>query len=123
MRLVHQHPHLPQPRLHPPARRHPALQSPLVDHPTPVDRRTALRGQDAAQSGDAEPVELGRPVGAGNAAFGNTCVNQGGARADGSTVAGSGAASGNVAGLPLSLPRNNCGNSGIVCTALFRGNP
>lgn len=59
-------------------------------------------------------------VGVGNAAFGNTCVKQGGTAAAGSTVAGSGAASGNQASLPLSLPRNHCGNSGIICTALFR---
>ncbi|MFJ4686890.1 chaplin family protein [Streptomyces sp. NPDC088789] len=58
-------------------------------------------------------------IGIGNATFGNTCVNQGGARADGATVAGSGVASGNRAGLPLDLPRNHCGNSGIVCTAVF----
>ncbi|MFD8110212.1 chaplin family protein [Streptomyces microflavus] len=58
-------------------------------------------------------------IGIGNAAFGNTCVSHGGARAVGTTVAGSGVASGNQAGLPLDLPRNHCGNSGIVCTALF----
>ncbi|MFI1016699.1 chaplin family protein [Streptomyces sp. NPDC020965] len=59
-------------------------------------------------------------IGIGNAAFGNDCVQRGDARAAGGTVAGSGAVSGNQAGLPLSLPRNQCGNSGIVCTALFR---
>ncbi|MFE7129710.1 chaplin family protein [Streptomyces sp. NPDC057638] len=59
-------------------------------------------------------------IGVGNAAFGNTCVHHGDARAAGSTVAGSGVANANQAGLPLSLPRNQCGNSGIVCTALFR---
>ncbi|MFD8937063.1 chaplin family protein [Streptomyces sp. NPDC059578] len=59
-------------------------------------------------------------IGIGNAVFGNTCVSQSSARADGSTVAGSGVGGGNQAGLPLSLPRNQCGNSGIVCTALFR---
>ncbi|MFE1365641.1 chaplin family protein [Streptomyces anulatus] len=58
-------------------------------------------------------------VGVGNAAFGNTCVNQADARAGGATVAGSGLGSGNHAGLPLSLARNHCGNSGIICTALF----
>ncbi|GAA1343176.1 hypothetical protein GCM10009647_087520 [Streptomyces sanglieri] len=58
-------------------------------------------------------------IGVGNAVFGNTCVSQGGARAAGSTVAGSGVASGNQVGLPLDLPRNHCGNSGIVCTAVF----
>ncbi|WP_330177474.1 chaplin family protein [Streptomyces sp. NBC_01498] len=59
-------------------------------------------------------------VGVGNAVFGNTCVNGSEARAAGSTVSGSGLGSGNSAGLPLSLTRNHCGNSGIVCTALFR---
>ncbi|GGZ14769.1 hypothetical protein GCM10010387_03710 [Streptomyces inusitatus] len=58
-------------------------------------------------------------IGIGNAVFGNTCVNQGSARAEGATVAGSGLGSANQAGLPLDLPRNHCGNSGIVCTALF----
>lgn len=58
-------------------------------------------------------------VGIGNATFGNACVNQGGTTAAGATVSGSGLGSGNLAGLPLSLPRNHCGNSGIICTALF----
>ncbi|MDH6699911.1 chaplin family protein [Streptomyces griseoviridis] len=58
-------------------------------------------------------------IGVGNATFGNTCVSEGGARAAGTTVAGSGAASGNQIGLPLDLPRNHCGNSGIICTAVF----
>jgi ChpA-C len=59
-------------------------------------------------------------VGIGNAVFGNACVTQDhGVRADGATVAGSGVGGGNQAGLPLSLPRNQCGNSGIVCTAVF----
>ncbi|MFF5565981.1 chaplin family protein [Streptomyces sp. NPDC012623] len=58
-------------------------------------------------------------IGIGNATFGNTCVNQGGTEAVGGTAAGSGAVSGNLAQLPLSLPRNHCGSSGIVCTAVF----
>lgn len=58
-------------------------------------------------------------IGVGNAVFGNTCVGQGTARTVGSTVTGSGVASGNQTGLPLDLPRNHCGNSGIVCTALI----
>lgn len=58
-------------------------------------------------------------IGIGNAAFGNTCVSQGSDRTAGATVSGSGLGSGNQAGLPLSLPRNHCGNSGIVCTAVF----
>lgn len=59
-------------------------------------------------------------VGVGNAAFGNTCIAQGGSQNAGATVAGSGAVSGNHIGLPLHLGRNQCGNSGIVCTVLFR---
>ncbi|MFJ4912989.1 chaplin family protein [Streptomyces sp. NPDC088726] len=58
-------------------------------------------------------------IGTENAAFGNTCVSQGGARTEGATVTGSGVGSGNLAGLPLDLPRNHCGNSGIICTAIF----
>ncbi|MEU8960814.1 chaplin family protein [Streptomyces sp. NPDC048491] len=58
-------------------------------------------------------------IGVGNAVIGNTCVSQGTARTVGSTVTGSGVASGNQTGLPLDLPRNHCGNSGIVCTALI----
>ncbi|WP_405610658.1 chaplin family protein [Streptomyces sp. NBC_01508] len=60
-------------------------------------------------------------VGIGNAVFGNGCViqDQPGARSEGATVAGGGLGGGNQAGLPLSLPRNHCGSSGIVCTALF----
>ncbi|MGW1280010.1 chaplin family protein [Streptomyces tsukubensis] len=59
-------------------------------------------------------------IGVGNAAFGNTCANTGSARTAGATVAGSGVGSGNHAGLPLNLARNQCGNSGIVCTAIIR---
>ncbi|KIF70896.1 hypothetical protein HY68_23495 [Streptomyces sp. AcH 505] len=58
-------------------------------------------------------------VGVGNAAFGNTCASHDDARAEGATVTGSGLANGNQTGLPLSLPRNHCGNSGIICTAVF----
>ncbi|MEO3977552.1 chaplin family protein [Streptomyces sp. CAU 1734] len=59
-------------------------------------------------------------IGIGNAVFGNACVNEGAARAGGATVAGSGVGGGNQIGLPLDLPRNQCGNSGIVCTAIIR---
>lgn len=58
-------------------------------------------------------------IGVGNAVFGNTCVSKGGAQAAGTTVAGSGVGGGNQTGLPLDLRRNQCGNSGIICTALF----
>lgn len=58
-------------------------------------------------------------IGIGNAVFGNTCGSQGGARTTGSTVAGSGVGGGNGVGLPLDLPGNHCGNSGIVCIAVI----
>lgn len=58
-------------------------------------------------------------VGIGNAVVDNTCVNHGDTHAVGSAHAGSGVIGGNAAGLPLGLSRNDCGNSGIVCTALF----
>ncbi|WP_341866743.1 chaplin family protein, partial [Streptomyces swartbergensis] len=54
-------------------------------------------------------------IGVGNPTFGNTCTNVGGAQAQGTTVASSGIGTANAAGLPLSLPRNRCGNSGIIC--------
>lgn len=76
----------------------------------------AVAGAALLPAGTAEA----NVVGVGNAAFGNTCANQGGARAEGATNAGSDLGSGNHAGLPLSLTRNHCGNSGIICTALFR---
>ncbi|MFE5663942.1 chaplin family protein [Streptomyces niveus] len=59
-------------------------------------------------------------VGIGNAVFGNTCASKGGAQAAGTTVAGSGVGGGNQAGLPLDLRRQQCGNSGIICTAVIR---
>lgn len=55
--------------------------------------------------------------GVGSGVGGVGGVGKAGVRA---TVAGSGLGGGNQAGLPLSLPRNHCGSSGIVCTALFR---
>ncbi|GAA2239059.1 hypothetical protein GCM10010232_27440 [Streptomyces amakusaensis] len=76
----------------------------------------AVAGAALLPAGAAHAAVLG----IGNAVFGNTCVNQGDVRAEGATVAGSGVGSANQAGLPLSLPRNQCGNSGIICTALFR---
>ncbi|UQA97935.1 chaplin [Streptomyces halobius] len=56
-----------------------------------------------------------RPYRRGNATFGNSCANQGSPQASGATVAGSGALAGNTGQLPLDLPRNHCGNSGLTC--------
>jgi hypothetical protein len=55
-------------------------------------------------------------IGVGDAAFGNACANQGvGAQSHGATASGSGALGGNSTQLPLNVPRDRCGNSGIVC--------
>ncbi|MER6639666.1 chaplin family protein [Streptomyces microflavus] len=75
----------------------------------------AVTGAALLPAGTAEA----NVVGVGNAAFGNACANHADARAEGATVAGSGLGSGNHAGLPLNLARNHCGNSGIICTAIF----
>ncbi|MFF7155312.1 hypothetical protein [Streptomyces sp. NPDC008139] len=59
-------------------------------------------------------------LGVGDAVFGKACLHQDhGVRTAGATVAGSGLGRGNQTGPPLSLPRNHCGGSGIVCTAVF----
>ncbi|MFD9426537.1 MULTISPECIES: chaplin family protein [unclassified Streptomyces] len=84
-----------------------------------VGKRAAVLGAVAGVALVPAGAAHANVIGIGNAVFGNTCVSQGSAQAAGTTVAGSGLGSGNQAGLPLSLPRNHCGNSGIVCTALF----
>ncbi|MFC4033458.1 chaplin family protein [Streptomyces polygonati] len=84
-------------------------------------RRAAVLGAVAGAALLPTGAAHASVIGVGNAMFGNACVNQDdGARSSGATVAGSGVGGGNQAGLPLSLPRNHCGSSGIVCTALFR---
>jgi hypothetical protein len=55
-------------------------------------------------------------IGVGNAAFGNACAQSGGARASGATASGKGDLAGNAGQLPVGLPRNHCGNSGLTCT-------
>ncbi|MGW9448655.1 chaplin family protein [Streptomyces sp. NPDC055632] len=48
-------------------------------------------------------------------AFGTSCANHHtGARADGTTTHGTGAANGNLAGLPLGSPLNQCGGADIL---------
>ncbi|MFJ9698361.1 chaplin family protein [Streptomyces fradiae] len=44
-------------------------------------------------------------------AFGTDCANHHGTRADGITTHGTGAANGNLAGLPLGSPFNQCGGA------------
>ncbi|MFJ4770045.1 chaplin family protein [Streptomyces uncialis] len=84
-----------------------------------VGVRTAVLGAVAGVALVPAGAAHASVIGIGNAVFGNTCVNQGGAGAAGATVAASGVANGNQTGLPLDIRRNQCGNSGIVCTAVF----
>jgi hypothetical protein len=44
-------------------------------------------------------------------AFGTSCTNHHGTRADGMTTQGTGAGNGNLAGLPIGSPANQCGGA------------
>ncbi|GGU61606.1 hypothetical protein GCM10010274_58160 [Streptomyces lavendofoliae] len=44
-------------------------------------------------------------------AFGTKCTNHHGTHADGMTTSGTGAANGNLAGLPIGSPANQCGGA------------
>ncbi|MET9364620.1 chaplin family protein [Streptomyces sp. NPDC006632] len=83
--------------------------------------RTALRVGAVGAAVGAGLIPAGAAqagvISVGNATFGNSCANVGGALASGATVASPGAVSGSALRLPVSLPRNHCGNSGIVCDA------
>ncbi|MEV4441925.1 chaplin family protein [Streptomyces sp. NPDC049577] len=46
-------------------------------------------------------------------AFGNGCMNQHGTHALGSTTHGTGAGNGNLAGLPIGAPVNQCGGADL----------
>ncbi|UQA97491.1 chaplin family protein [Streptomyces halobius] len=54
-------------------------------------------------------------IGVGNPAFSNTCAKAGGPRAAGATASSKGTLTGNAGHLPVGLPRNHCGNSGLTC--------
>ncbi|WP_241844465.1 chaplin family protein [Kitasatospora sp. CB01950] len=84
-----------------------------------VGRRMAVLGTAVGAAVVPAGAAQANIVGVGNAVFGNSCTNHGAAQATGTTVSDSGTASGNHLGLPLDLPRNHCGSSGIVCTAVF----
>ncbi|MFF4498812.1 hypothetical protein [Streptomyces sp. NPDC001546] len=52
-------------------------------------------------------------IGAGNAAFSNSCHNIGGHAGRAVTTAGTGLLTGLVVGLPADSPTNQCGNLGL----------
>ncbi|MEU7134980.1 chaplin family protein [Streptomyces sp. NPDC046261] len=56
-------------------------------------------------------------IGIGNPASGNVCANAGAPRVAGATRSGTGALAGNAGQLPVGLPRNHCGNSGLTCAS------
>lgn len=64
----------------------------------------------ASSAGPAHAV-----IGVGNPASSNACANEGGARAAGARVSSKETLAGNAGQLPLGLPRNHCGNSGLTC--------
>lgn len=71
----------------------------------------ALAGMTAATgSANAEVV-----IGAGNATFGNVCVNNTSEEpATGVAADAAGLLSGNVAQVPVTHPRNGCGSQGLT---------
>ncbi|MEG8277528.1 hypothetical protein [Streptomyces sp. AHA2] len=60
----------------------------------------------------AGPASAGGILPIGSPAFGTSCANHHtGAHANGATTTGTGAANGNLAGLPLGSPLNQCGGA------------
>ncbi|MGK5638042.1 chaplin family protein [Streptomyces sp. URMC 126] len=77
-------------------------------------RRAALAGAGlGAVALSAAPAHA--VVGVGNGTTGNACVEAGAPRAGGATQFSKGSLSGNAGQLPVGLPRNHCGNSGLTC--------
>ncbi|MFD0549908.1 chaplin family protein [Streptomyces rectiviolaceus] len=59
----------------------------------------------------ASPVAAGGVGDFLSPAFGTSCTNHHGTRADGATTHGTGAVDGNLAGLPVGSPFNQCGGA------------
>ncbi|WP_228978361.1 hypothetical protein [Streptomyces sp. DH12] len=76
----------------------------------------------------ASPAAAGGVLPIASPAFGTSCTNHHGTRADGTTTHGTGAANGNLAGLPAGSPLNHCGgadllgSSGPLSNVLGQGN-
>jgi hypothetical protein len=51
-------------------------------------------------------------------AFGTSCANHGAPHADGATTHGTGAANGNLAGLPVHDPFNHCGGAELDLSSM-----
>lgn len=61
----------------------------------------------------AAPASATSVIGFGNAAYGNSCTNQGSATTQGATTGGPGAATGLAVAIPGSNPTNQCGDLGL----------
>ncbi|MBT2386457.1 chaplin family protein [Streptomyces sp. ISL-11] len=66
----------------------------------------------------AAPASAGGILPIASPAFGNSCANHGTPHASGTTTHGPGAANGNLAGLPVSNPANQCGGADATPTPL-----
>ncbi|MER7625795.1 chaplin family protein [Streptomyces sp. NPDC126503] len=100
-----------------------------------INRRTAATATALATAALGAPLTIATPAFAGGIgdvlapAFGTSCANQHAAHATGNTTHGTGTAAGNLAGLPLGSPLNQCGGadlplnhrSGAVC--IYQGLP
>lgn len=65
----------------------------------------------AAAPGFATPASAGGVGDFLSPAFGISCVNHHGSHAEGAAGPGTGAADGNLAGLPIGIPMNHCGGA------------
>ncbi|MFI9155444.1 hypothetical protein [Streptomyces sp. NPDC053367] len=61
----------------------------------------------------AAPAAAGGLLPIASPAFGTFCANHGSPHAGGATTHGTGAASSNLAGLPISNPTNQCGGADL----------
>ncbi len=59
----------------------------------------------------AAPASAGGVVDILSPTFGNNCANHQGSRTNGVTTAGTGTATGNLVGLPVASPLNQCGGA------------
>lgn len=69
----------------------------------------------------AVPASAGGILPIASPAFGNSCGNHGTGRTSAATTHGTGTASGNVSGLPISGPGNHCGGADLQPLLTERG--
>ncbi|MGA4803462.1 chaplin family protein [Streptomyces lavendulocolor] len=72
---------------------------------------TAAVGTGVAAAAPASAGGIGTFL---SPAFGTLCANHHGTQATGTTTQGTGAATGNLAGLPIGSPLNHCGGADVL---------